>query len=106
MLFRSRRVLAEPPDGLRTPTQDLSKVVDPDTKKKSWWNFFGHEVKPIDQKKEAPAQTASAPADSKTSAVELDKNASKSEEAPAPKPGFLSSISAMMPSFSKNAEKK
>jgi hypothetical protein len=102
----TRRVLAEPPDGLRTPTQDLSKVVDPDTKKKSWWNFFGHEVKPIDQKKETPAQTASTPADTKPAAVEPAKEANKTEEAPAPKTGFLSSISAMMPSFSKNAEKK
>lgn len=34
----NRRMLTEPPSGYRRPTQDLSKVRDPDTKKQSWWN--------------------------------------------------------------------
>ena len=35
-----RNLLSEPPDGLRTPTQDLSKIKDTD-KKDSWWGLFG-----------------------------------------------------------------
>ncbi len=34
----SRRVLTEPPSGYRRPTKELSKIVDPDAKKGSWWN--------------------------------------------------------------------
>lgn len=30
--------LSEPPSGYRRPTQDLSKIRDPDAKKGSWWN--------------------------------------------------------------------
>ncbi len=34
----SRAMLTEPPAGYRRPTQDLSKIQDPDAKKGSWWN--------------------------------------------------------------------
>ncbi|MCX7899192.1 MAG: hypothetical protein N2444_03770 [Methylocystis sp.] len=34
----SRRLLTEPPQGYRRPSQDLSKVRDTDGKKSSWWN--------------------------------------------------------------------
>lgn len=34
----SRRMLTEPPSGYRRPTQDLSRVRDPEGKKSSWWN--------------------------------------------------------------------
>jgi hypothetical protein len=33
-----RRLLTDPPTGYRRPTTDLSKIVDTDAKKSSWWN--------------------------------------------------------------------
>ena len=98
----ARRVLAEPPDGLRTPTQDLSKVADTD-KKPSVWNLFGHQLSVVDPKKDSAKATGSVQPDNSASASAADKP--KAEEAPTQKSGFLSTIGSMMPSFAKGAEK-
>jgi len=102
----ARRVLAEPPEGLRTPTQDLSKVADTD-KKPSVWNLFGHQLTTVDPKKEAATQAqGSVKTDDKAPPPpSAGKDAAKSDDASAQKSGFLSTIGSMMPSFSKSAEK-
>lgn len=50
----SRNLLSEPPEGLRTPTQDLSKIKDPD-KKDSFWSFLGQPVEIVGGDKTPPA---------------------------------------------------
>jgi len=89
----SRNLLSEPPDGLRTPTQDLSKLKDPENKD-SFWNFLGHPVEVVgDQKTPPSSNNRSADAGSKPAA---EKNSSSTLPANAEKPGFFSKVSDMI----------
>lgn len=88
----SRNLLSEPPDGLRTPSQDLSKVKDPD-RKDSFWSFLGHPVEVMGGEKSPPADK-SQPGDLiKTSA---DKNGRPPQSAGEEKAGFFSRVSNMI----------
>lgn len=88
----SRNLLSEPPDGFRTPTQDLSKLKDPD-KKDSFWNFLGHPVEVVgDQKTTLPSNNRSAD----TGKPAAEKNSSLAPPANAEKAGFFSRVSDMI----------
>jgi len=88
----SRNLLSEPPEGLRTPTQDLSKIKDPD-KKDSFWNFLGHPVEVVgDQKTTLPSNNRSAD----TGKPAAEKNSSLAQPANAEKAGFFSRVSDMI----------
>lgn len=91
-----RNLLSEPPEGLRTPTQDLSKLKDPE-KKDSWWNFFGHPVESADAKK-TPAPDASKPADASKSvaAAKPPAVAPSADNSSSEKSGFFSKMSDMI----------
>lgn len=88
-----RKVLAEPPNGLRHPTQPLSQVKDTGRKKGYLESMFGsgggNDSDPV-------AQTAG-------SSEGIDKQKYSTESAGSK--GITSSISSMIPSFFKSSEK-
>ena len=88
----SRNLLSEPPDGLRTPSQDLSKVKDPD-KKDSFWNFLGRPVEVISGENSPPANKSHAADQIGTSA---NKNERPPQSAGEEKAGFFSKVSNMI----------
>lgn len=92
----TRNLLSEPPDGLRTPTQDLSKMKDGD-KKDSWWNFFGSSVETADAKK-TPTPDAPKSADpiKPSQAKNQPAAVQATENSGGEKSGFFSKMSDMV----------
>ncbi len=88
----SRNLLSEPPDGLRTPSQDLSKIKDTD-KKDSFWNFLGQPVEVIGGEKSPTADKTQPAGLIKTSA---NKNEQSPQSAGEEKAGFISGLSKMI----------
>lgn len=88
----SRNLLSEPPDGLRTPTRDLSKLNDPE-KKDSFWNFLGRPMEIVGDQKTTSA-AANRSADSGKPPTE--KNPPSIQPATSEKSGFFSRVSDMI----------
>lgn len=88
----TRNLLSEPPDGLRTPTQDLSKIKDPE-KKDSFWSFLSHPVEIVGGEKSSPADKSRSADLVSTTA---NKNASAPQSAGEEKAGFFSRVTDMI----------
>ncbi|PPD42651.1 MAG: hypothetical protein CTY15_11860 [Methylocystis sp.] len=82
----ARRMLTEPPSGYRRPTQDLSKVRDPEGKKTSWWNPLSYVGGSDGNDNDPVAQTAGTAPPQRAS-------------------GGGGLLSGMMPSFLKGSDK-
>jgi hypothetical protein len=89
----SRNLLSEPPDGLRTPTQDLSKVRDPD-KKDGFWSFLGRPVEIVGGDKAPPAEDKSRSTD--LSGATAQKNPKPQQSAGDEKASFFSKVTDMV----------
>ena len=91
----TRNLLSEPPDGLRTPTQDLSKLKDTE-KKDSWWNFFGSSGETADAKKPAAPDASKAGDAAKASAPKNPPAPAPAADSGGEKSGFMSKMSDMI----------
>ena len=88
----SRNLLSEPPEGLRTPTQDLSKVKDPE-KKESFWSFIEYPAEVLGGQKNTNTATNQTVDSAKSGA---DKTPSSAPPTNADKPGFFSKVTDMI----------
>lgn len=88
----SRNLLSEPPDGLRTPTQDLDKVKDSE-KKDSLWNFFGNPVEIAGAEKKPDTNKAQS---ANASKQPVNKNTPVAQPASEEKAGLFSRMSDMI----------
>lgn len=87
-----RNLLSEPPDGLRTPTQDLSKVKDPD-KKDGFWSFLSQPVGIAGGEKSSPADASKSTDPVKPPA---DKHTPAPQVAGEEKAGFFSRVTDLV----------
>ncbi len=103
-----RRVLVEPPEGYRAPTQDLSKVRDTDGKKSSsWWNPLSYLGGGEDDKDPVARTAGSAPsakpaATSKPAAPARTAAADSKRDEPQ---GAISTFRKILPGFLGGSDK-